>query len=162
MTKKEKDEAKRLAILDLRSMLKPGDEVVTVLRRRSASGMSRCISLYIVRNGQIQAISFLAARALGYRLKEVDGSNAVHVTGCGMDMGFHLVYSLSRVLFPDGFGVEGTKTDNRRMRKTVTFRAKTFAGAAKLRKSGVRFFGRNGDQSGWDNDGGYALKHRWL
>ena len=26
----------------------------------------------------------------------------------------------------------------------------------------VEGIGRNGDDSGWDNDGGYALKHRWL
>jgi hypothetical protein len=26
----------------------------------------------------------------------------------------------------------------------------------------VEGVGRNGDTSGWDRDGGYALKHRWI
>ena|ERR1035437_1828097 len=58
-------------------------------------------------------------------LRMMDGDG-----GCGMDMGFHLVYNLGRTLFPEGFKVEGR--------------------------------GRNGDASGWDKDGGYALKQRWI
>jgi hypothetical protein len=29
-------------------------------------------------------------------------NNGVKVAGCGMDMGFHLIYSLSYALFPKG------------------------------------------------------------
>ena len=58
--------------------------------------------------------------------------NGMRIGGCGTDMGFEIVYNLGRVLFPEGFKV----------------------------KKGMR--ARNGDTSGYDKDGGYALKHRWL
>jgi hypothetical protein len=32
--------------------------------------------------------------------------NGIRVGGCGMDMGFHLVYTLSRALFDDGYYVK--------------------------------------------------------
>ena len=74
--------------------------VYTILRRVSSSGMSRSISLCVADDkGQILNITYLAAKALGEKLVEVNGSNAIRVNGCGMDMGFHLVYSLSSVLF---------------------------------------------------------------
>ena len=115
--------------------LKPGKTVYTILRRRSSSGMSRHISLVIIDkdyNGKpvIFDLTWWAAQAMDYRLDRDTGG--IVVSGCGMDMGFHLVYSLGRKLFPKGF---------------------------KLPKGQP---GRNGDTSGRDNDGGYALKHTWL
>ena len=117
---KKSEQQKNEAIEELRAMLKPGDEVITILRHVSKSGMSRDISLFIIHNGQMRAITWNAAKALGYPLKDACGSHAIRVGGCGMDMGFHLVYNLGRVLFPDR------------------------------------------DDSGWDTDGGYALRQRWL
>jgi hypothetical protein len=73
--------------------------VYTILRRVSASGMTRHISLKIAQGGEIYDITFNAAQALGEKLHEVNGFNTIKVNGCGMDMGFHLVYSLSSVLF---------------------------------------------------------------
>lgn len=58
--------------------------------------------------------------------------DGMRIGGCGTDMGFEIVYRLGRALFPDGFKV----------------------------KKGMH--ARNGDTSGYDKDGGYALKHRWL
>jgi len=114
-------------------LLKPGDEVRTILRKVSASGMSRRISLVIARNNEIIDITWDAARVMEDKVKQggkyVQDAGMV-VQGCGMDMGFHIVYNLGRYLFPDGFAVEGS--------------------------------GRNGDTSGHDNDGGYALKQRWM
>lgn len=68
------------------------------------------------------------AKACGFAFDE--RYEAVKIGGCGMDMGFHIAYELGRVLFPEGFKVDGV--------------------------------GRNGDTSGWDNDGGYALYQRWM
>ena len=85
--------------------LKEGDRVYTVVRHVSASGMSRDLSLYIARDGEIMNITYYAAHALGWRLVERNGYRALRVSGCGMDMGFHTVYTLSRVLFRDA--VEG-------------------------------------------------------
>jgi hypothetical protein len=73
--------------------------VYTILRRVSSSGMTRHISLKIAQGGEIYDITYTAALALGDKLHDVNGFNTLKVNGCGMDMGFHLVYSLSSVLF---------------------------------------------------------------
>ena len=112
------------AIKVLRDDLKPGDTINCILRHVSRSGMSRSISLL---RGD-QDITYYAGLVTGNRIDQKNGG--IKISGCGMDMGFALVYNLSYCLFPEGFKVEGT--------------------------------GRNGDKSGWDKDGGYALKQRWL
>jgi hypothetical protein len=73
--------------------------VYTILRRVSASGMTRAISLKIIKDGELIDITYTAARALGEKCVEVNGHNVIKVQGCGMDMGFHLVYNLASVLF---------------------------------------------------------------
>jgi len=86
--------------------LTEGDTVYTVLRSVSSSGMSRTMSLKVVKDGKILDLTYYAATVLDYPLVEVNGSRAIRVGGCGMDMGFHVVYSLSSVLFRSKF--EGT------------------------------------------------------
>jgi hypothetical protein len=91
--------------------LDEGDTVYTVLRSVSSSGMSRTISLKIARNGKILDLTYYASVVLGYKLVEVNGSRALRVGGCGMDMGFHVVYSLSSVLFRDKYEGQPDKAD---------------------------------------------------
>ena len=79
--------------------LSEGDTVYTVLRSVSSSGMSRKISLKVAKDGKILDLTYYASILLDWPLVEVNGSRALRVGGCGMDMGFHTVYSLSRVLF---------------------------------------------------------------
>lgn len=79
--------------------LTEGATVYTVLRSVSSSGMSRTMSLKVARDGNITDITYYAATVLDYPLTVVNGSRALRVGGCGMDMGFHIVYSLSRSLF---------------------------------------------------------------
>lgn len=112
------------AIEWLRQCLKPGANVYTLVRHVTKSGMSRSISLFIVKGGEIVCVDWYASKAMGR--KRDDKHGGLKIKGCGMDMSFALVYDLGRTLFPDGFKVDGV--------------------------------GRNGDTSGWDNDGGYALK----
>ncbi len=107
MTKKQTEREE--AIGRLREWLKPGDTVFCILRHRSASGMSRTIALVKMVDGDPQFLAFNAAVALGWRFdRQREG---VKVGGCGMDMGFHLVYELASVLFPrvagDADGVSG-------------------------------------------------------
>ena len=116
------------AVEFLLKRLKPGDKVYTILRHVSRSGMMRRISPVIIRHNEPLDISYQVAR-LGVWQRRYPHEGLI-VSGCGMDMGFHVVYELSRILFPDGFKVEGV--------------------------------GRNGDTSGWDKDGGYALNQGWL
>lgn len=152
MATRKKDTERTEAITELRSLLKPGQKVYTILRHCSASGMSRIIDLAIpVRNSMhefpkredgsidydakprvvqtglgIRSIGYLAAKAVGDTFVN-DGRYGIKVGGCGMDMGFSLVYNLGATLWP-----KGTKKPHGR---------------------------RNGEP---DSAGGYALKHEWL
>jgi len=84
----------------LRKWLKPGDTVYTVLRKVAPSGMSRCMDLYVIEDGEPLRLTFHAARALDWSYEE--RTEALRVAGCGMDAGFHAVYSLGSVLWPQG------------------------------------------------------------
>lgn len=91
--KSKRQEARK----ELLEILKPGDTVYCVLRHVSRSGMHREISLF---TEGMRNIDWYVARVLDMRRGKRDG---LVVGGCGMDMGFHLVYNLSRVLFADSF-----------------------------------------------------------
>ena len=85
----------------LRSVLKPGMTVYTILNHRSASGMSRSISLAVGgKKGEIIKLDWYAIKA---GLGKMDQSHGgIKVGGCGMDMGFDLVYRLGSKLWPKG------------------------------------------------------------
>ena len=114
---------------ELKALLRKGKHTVyTSLNHVSSSGMFRLISCYTIVDNKPVCLDWYIDK-LGHftRGKKREG---LRVGGCGMDMGFHVVYSTSRALYPKGFKVKGV--------------------------------GRNGDASGWDNDGGYRLKQHWL
>ncbi len=95
-TKAEREES----IAALRGWLKPGDTVHCIVRHVSRSGMSRRISLLkIMPDGSRRYLSGSAACALGWGWSTRDGHDAVRVDGCGMDMCFHVVYSLAHAIF---------------------------------------------------------------
>ena len=81
----------------LRSILKPGDTVHTILRHVSRSGMMREISVIGPNN---EDITWDVMHVGGYRRSDKTGG--LRVSGCGMDMGFHVVYNLGSVLWPNG------------------------------------------------------------
>ena len=103
LTKKQaREQEQESARGQLREMMKGDDRPVigTILRHCSASGMSRDISLYYKDTN----ITYLAGVAMGDNVRSSNGFNAIRVQGCGMDMGFHLVYGLSITLFcPDKY-----------------------------------------------------------
>lgn len=127
--KAQREQDRREAIEYLRSILKPGDTVYTVLRHVSASGMSRRIDIFEIRNDCPICLTYWVSIALGYKRSDKGG---LVIEGGGMDMDFHVVYELGRFLFPKGFELPKGK------------------------------IGRNGDKSGFDKNGGYALNQRWL
>ena len=92
--------AQHAAIDELRAMLKPGDVIYTTLNHVSRSGMMRVIDLRVMRNNEPLRISWSVAQAIGctYNTKY----EGVRIDGCGMDMGFSLVYTLGSVLWPNG------------------------------------------------------------
>jgi hypothetical protein len=147
---------KHIAIERLRETFMAGDTVNTVLRHVSRSGMSRSISVLDKDNSDI---SYLVARALGNTVDQKNGG--VKVGGCGMDMGFHLVYELSYVLFPNGFGCTGKDNETR-----------TYCPSCD-HSNGYRDYTPNGGilsgmpqadsiRTHWHTDGGYALRQRWI
>jgi hypothetical protein len=92
------------AITKLRDWLKPGDTVHTILDHVSTSGMSRDIRIVILSCAGDRAFALHPNHsvrvALG--LPKAKRGDGMRVGGAGMDMGFHLVYTLGRVLFPEG------------------------------------------------------------
>ena len=102
MSKKIDKQEQEEARTNLLKHLKPGKTVYTILRHRAKSNMSRRISLVIVdeTDGRIFDITWWAAQVLGGKVNSDDGG--ITVSGCGMDMGFHLAYRLGYCLWPDG------------------------------------------------------------
>jgi hypothetical protein len=129
-------------LADLRETLPPGSTVHTVLRHVSQSGMSRAIDLYALRceDGAVSKswISYRAAAVMGWTFSQ--RYEALSVSGAGMDMGFHAVYTLSRYLYPDGFDCAGERC-----------RSNDHSNGQRERGAGIRHA-----------DGGYALRHEWL
>ena len=129
------------AILDLQKLLKPGDAVYTTVKHVSSSGITRSIDAHVIRNNEPYWIARKVAKACGFGFDEKRES--VRIGGCGMDMGFHLVYELSSVLFAGGFKCSGDKGKRRCHSNDHS----------------------NGDQNykpHHHKDGGYALIQRWL
>ena len=125
------------AVTRLKDWLKPGDTVHCILRHRSRSGMFRVIDLVKIDKDNIKAIGWNAALAIDYKYDEE--REGIEVSGCGMDMGFHLVYELSHALFPNGFTCTGNACP-----------------------SNDHFNGDRNYRRHKHNSGGYALKKSWL
>lgn len=158
LTPKQKREAAEEAKAKLAPFLTPGTTVYTVLSKVAASGMTRHIRVFIMRDGEPWDVSFLAARVLDYRIGDKTGG--LVVGGCGMDMGFHVVNSLS-------YGMHGVTHPGPRCRACAK---KEKAAAAAERPYQVWPCAERADHAKkitperaarcWRP--GYTLKHRWL
>lgn len=128
--------AKDSAIKVLRELLPPGTRVYTTLRHRSRSGMQRQIGVLIpvadYYDGRPAIRDISHIVACALGLRRNPDTGGLIVRGAGMDMGFALVYELGSTIYPDGFKLADVQ------------------------------HGRNGDTSGYDKDGGYALSHEWI
>lgn len=130
--KSQEEAARAEAIKSLKKLLKPGATVYTVLRHCSSSGMTRVIDLLIaypaydniyplkpeaeaeykgqrdhtakpkrkLRGYAIRSIGYTASIAMADKWDADRGG--IRIGGCGMDMGFSLVYSLGHTLWPKG------------------------------------------------------------
>lgn len=139
--------------------IKPGSTVYTILRHVSSSGMTRVIDAFVIcpnSNGNPEPwrIGSLISKVLCRQYD--DKREGVIVKGCGMNMGFELIYSLGRALFPQGFGNVGEVPGGVKMRPT------TPEMAARAVRAGYVFHDRKSDDTGWDHDGGYALRQTWI
>jgi hypothetical protein len=102
-TRTRKEEAKAEAIAYLRELLPPGSTASTILRHVAPSGMTRWISVVV----NMHDVTWAVARALGENYGGDQRHEGIKVGGCGMDMGFSLIYNLSATLYPDGFDCIG-------------------------------------------------------
>lgn len=188
LSAKAQREAERERVKDeLRALLPPGSTVYTILRHVSQSGMSRDISLVVHTPTGIRNITRLAAEANGYRIMRNGG---LRVGGCGMDMGFHVVYGLSYALYPNGhhcigrepvrcpsndhvndYGRLAREYDDEHM--TPEYEAIRHSGSRETQQEREAYVAARQDwikameHHTWSpdrvhSDGGYALMHQWL
>lgn len=153
MTKAQ--QAERDAIATLRATLPPGSTVYTILRHVARSGMFRAIDCILLNEGQPHRITWAVAQTTGFTYNR--RHEALGVGGCGMDMGFHVVSNLSRVLYPDGFGCVGEgcpSNDHSNGDRDYTLHRNFDP----TRTEPNSLFGYRH----WHTAGDYALRHRWL
>lgn len=126
------------ALAKLRELLPPGATVDCVLRHVSRSGMQRIISFYARSpEGPVYLDGYVAKVLDMTRPKGRDG---LKVNGCGMDMGFHVVYNLGYALYGrDGWTCTGDRCPSND------------------HSNGDRDYSPHTHK-----DGGYALRHNWL
>ena len=103
-----KEQQKQEAIERLREVLKKGDVLFTQLMHVSSSGMTRHIKVRQLKQDTALDWTRLISIALDWKQAQnkYGNPNGIMVGGCGMDMGFHLVYTLSSILFDDGYAIK--------------------------------------------------------
>lgn len=169
LTKAQQAEAEE-ARAELRAILPPGTLVRTILRSVSSSGMARTISPVVVtKDGGIRDLEWLIVKAqIGFRAHPT--KPGLQVGGAGMDMGFHLVYSLSRSLYPKGYkctGHDGSKRAPRCNSNDHT-NYRSYIEQGTWNRETEEWEGRienpepNYKRGKHHSDGGYALKQAWL
>jgi hypothetical protein len=84
-------------IKELQEEFKNGMDIYCVLRHVSKSGMMRAISCFYIKNNVPICLDYSIQKICDYKFNRLHGG--LTVTGCGMDMGFHLVNCLEYKLF---------------------------------------------------------------
>lgn len=115
--------------------------VYTSLRHVSTSGMMRVLKVHVAQNDEILNLSGWVADATGSSWS--DRYDGIIRRGCGMDMGFDLVYSLSRALWPQGYPCDGRHCSSND-------------------HSNSPYPERSSESAFHHTDGGYRLQHKWL
>jgi hypothetical protein len=100
-----KDEARETLL----HLCPPGTTVFNVLEHRAPSGASRVIKSYVFDRalpGETISERFISGYiSILLDWKRPDNRDGIKVNGGGMDMGFHLVYTLASVLHGDGYAL---------------------------------------------------------
>ena len=101
MKKNQQRIDKEKSIETLKEYLKKDMTIHSIIRTVSSSGMTRNISFKITDKDNILDLSYHIAKALKYPFN--DKHHAIKITGCGMDMAFHVVHNLSHALYGTGY-----------------------------------------------------------
>jgi|7_EtaG_2_1085326.scaffolds.fasta_scaffold91805_2 hypothetical protein len=124
-------------ILRLRKLIKPGDTIYTTLDHVSASGMMRHITAHVIKKNRPIMLNYAISVITDTPMTD---RGSLKIGGCGMDMGFHVVYSLSYCLYRYGVKCTGPGCNSNDH--------------------------NNGDQDYTTprnhGDGGYAINQSWL
>lgn len=100
---------KEEAIEKLREYIKPNDTLWTQLQHVSKSGMTRHIAVRHLKpshDGTCHPYNYTYIVAKALNTKVSDKYDGIKREGCGMDMGFDLIYNLSCVLYGDGYAIK--------------------------------------------------------
>ncbi len=101
MTKVAEEKARCERVAEyLKKMLPEGSTVYTVVTHTARSGMMRRIMPIVTLKGIPCNISSQVSDVLEWKWTD---EGAVMVHGCGMNMAFHMVYSLAEALYGDGY-----------------------------------------------------------
>lgn len=99
-----KDKQKEI-IKELKKAFPKGSTAYTKLIHCSQSGMTRIIGVIGIKKNEPNYYSYKVGELLDYKHADKFGEYGVKVGGCGMDMGFHLIYQLSSILYKDGYAI---------------------------------------------------------
>jgi len=89
----QKDIDRKESIEVLRKSIDKEKGIAIIIKSVSSSGMSRRMNVYT--KDLDQYLNFHVARVLGWP----ENDKGILVTGCGMDMAFHLAYTLTSYLY---------------------------------------------------------------
>ena len=107
-----KEKQRNEALDKCKDHFKEGDTVFTITDHVSQSGTTRhirLVSLHDDKGGKIWPShpNWMVGEALGYKVKRSKmGNDCLVVSGGGMDMGYHVVDTLSRKLFGEGYKLQ--------------------------------------------------------
>ena len=87
-----------------------GTRITAVVSHVSKSGMSRRIRFFVPVQRQdgtlfISELTYAFAILTDNAVKDDGNGYGVHVSGCGMDMRFHVISSVSRALYRDDYAI---------------------------------------------------------
>ena len=99
MSKKLSKERRAELVKFLRPFFGKNSLAYCSLKKCSNSGMYRHIQILATKKNRIYNLSYYVADLCGFKFK--DDTCAVGVSGCGMDMGFHVVSTMSHFLYRD-------------------------------------------------------------
>lgn len=133
-------------------MVGAGDTIFTILRHVSGSGMSRTISLVHMPEGwcdswgaqRVLELDYVVSKITGHKIDQRRGCG-LKISGCGMDMGFKLVYQLSSCIYPNGFDCIGEHCPSN-----------------DHSNGDPRSLFNDDGTTRHHRDGGYALRQKWL
>jgi hypothetical protein len=78
--------------------------IYTLTRKVSSSGMTRYVSAYAIRNGDLVNLTYQIAAVTGFKAYNFEGYTVIKLGGVGMDLHDHLAYNLSLELYGAGNG----------------------------------------------------------